>query len=425
MIVGFPNLDASRPATMPTTPGCHPCFPSTMAGKLARAGSSSIASASAVHGPLDLLAARAEVLDLGGDPARVDVARRQKEGERMVRLCDPSGRVDARGEPEGHVLARGRADRAARDLDESARARAGPASQEAKAGAHEGSVVTVERGHVADGADGDEIEPLAHIEGDAELGTNARRNREREPDRGKPLVGEPTLGSMRVEERKRGKRGVRHAVMVDDHGVEPGGADRLEALVIARPAVARDEQRGAGVEYARERRRRQPVAPVEAVREQRSDGGAERPEHVGDQRGGGDSVGVVVPEDADGLLGAHGPRDPGDRFAPILHRVGRREVREAGVEKPRRLVGLEHAARDEHGGGRSRDPQGPGELDRVLACGRGELQHRAQEDPRPRAVSMAAPVGRRRQGPICSILPATTSAVHCASVGWFGPASGS
>ena len=166
-----------------------------MAGRLASAGSSSIGEGLGDDAPLDLLAARAEVLDLRREPAGFDVARRQQERERVVGLRDPAGGVDARGEPEGDVFARGRAGRAARDLRQGARAGPGAPRQEREPGADERAVVAVERRHVADGADGDEVEPASHVERDAELArARPRRPRAPGPRTPRPLYGKPHSG---------------------------------------------------------------------------------------------------------------------------------------------------------------------------------------------------------------------------------------
>ena len=90
MIVGFPKRDARRPATMPTTPGCHPCRPRTIAGQARERGVLEHHERLGGHGALDLLAARAEVLDLRGDAARLDVARGQEQREREVGLREPA-----------------------------------------------------------------------------------------------------------------------------------------------------------------------------------------------------------------------------------------------------------------------------------------------------------------------------------------------
>ena len=121
---------------------------------------------------------------------------------------------------------------APRDLGERARAGARPLREEREARANEGAVVAVERRDVADRADGDEVEPAAHVERDAELGAHAGADREREADRGEALVGEAALGPVRVEERERGQRLVRDAVVVDD--------DRVDARAAARLRGARD-----------------------------------------------------------------------------------------------------------------------------------------------------------------------------------------
>ena len=394
MMVGFPNREASRPATIPTTPGCHPWRPSTIAGSAGQRGILEHDERLGGHGALDLLAARAQELDLRGDPARLDVARRQEQREREVRLLEPTGRVDARRETEGHVLPRRGAGAAARDLGEGARSGAGPLREEREARPHEGAVVAVERRDVRDRADRDEIEPPAQVEGDPELGPHPGADRQREPDRREPLVGKPALGSMRIEERERRQRLVRHAVVVDDDGVEPGAAGIFEAFVIARSAVAGDEEGRACGEDARQSRRRQAVAAVESVGEDGDNLGAERPQHVRHERSGGHAVRVVVPEDADALLRPRRPREAAHRLVAVLHRVGGREVREAWVEEPRRLRPVDHPPGDQDGCGRARHPESAREVDHVVARWPWKRQHRAPRDPRRDAASSRRDSGR-------------------------------
>ena len=99
-----------------------------------------------------------------------------------------------------------------------------PRAEQGEAGADERAVVAVEGRDVADRADGDEVEPAPHVEGDAELGADARRHRQRQADGRQALVREAALGAVRVEERQRRERRVGDAVVVDDDGVDARGA---------------------------------------------------------------------------------------------------------------------------------------------------------------------------------------------------------
>ena len=226
-----------------------------MPGSAASAGSSSIASASASDAALDLLAPRAERLDLGGDAARLVVARREQQREREVGLVEAAGRVDARREAEGDVLARGRRRRAAGDLGE--RARAGPAAAcrgAASPARTSGAVVAVERRDVADGADGDEVEPPAQVELHPELARARPRAMESaSPTDARPLYAKPHSGrcGLRNASAGSGASGTRWWSMTTASIAR--AAHALEPLVVARAAVARDEERRARVEDARER----------------------------------------------------------------------------------------------------------------------------------------------------------------------------
>jgi hypothetical protein len=160
---------------------------------------------------------------------------------------------------------------------------------------------------------------------------------------------------VRVQERGHRQRRLGHAVVVDDHRVDPRPRRALQARVVARSAVARHEERRPCGEDARERGVREAVSAVEAIREERHHLRAEGAEHVGQERRRGHAIGVIVAEDADALPGAHGPGDAIDGLAPVPHRVRRRQVGEARIEEPRRFRGPTHPARHEHAGRRLRE----------------------------------------------------------------------
>ncbi len=126
-MVGLPKREARRPATMPTTPGCHPCLASTIARQSGqrrvlehreglgrrRARSTSLRRVQRSSTSV-------------GEAAGLGVARGEEKRQGCVGLVEAARGVDARGEAEGHVLARGRAGVAARDVRE--RPGAGPRS---------------------------------------------------------------------------------------------------------------------------------------------------------------------------------------------------------------------------------------------------------------------------------------------------------
>jgi hypothetical protein len=109
--------------------------------------------------------------------------------------------------------------------------------------ADERPVVPIERRDVGDRAEGDEVEPVAQIERDAELGATPAQSVSASPTDASPLYGIAAVGAVRVQEREDGERLVGDAVVVDDDDVDAALARKLEALVVARAAVARDEER--------------------------------------------------------------------------------------------------------------------------------------------------------------------------------------
>ena len=102
-------------------------------------------------------------------------------------------------------------------------------------------------------------------------------------------------------------------VVVGDDDVDahfPGPLHR----VAAGDAAVHGDQHAAGAEGLQrlvQRLRREAVAVVEAVGDERIHHGSVAPEHPGQQGAGGDAVGVVVPVDEDRLVGGDGPPQPG------------------------------------------------------------------------------------------------------------------
>ena len=277
--------------------------------------------------------------------------RRQEEREGEVGLPEAPGGVDARREAEGDVLAGERRADEVRDLGERARAGAVPLATSRARPARTSARLSPSSGATS------AIVPRATKSSQARRSSatpSSARTRgadaEREADRGEPLVGEAAVGAVRVQERERGERLVGDAVVVDDDDVDAAAARVLEARVVARAAVARDEERRAGGEDALERGRGEAVAPLEAIGEERDDAAAERAEHVGHERGAGDAVGVVVAEDGDRLAGADGAGEARGGLGAVLHQRGRREVRERGLEEAGGALLVGEAALHEHVG---------------------------------------------------------------------------
>jgi hypothetical protein len=140
------------------------------------------------HRPLDFLAPRAHKLNLGSNTARVDVVFGQEKRERQIGLVETTRSVDARREPKRDILTRRSGCSATGNLGERTGSGARATGKHRQARTDERSVVAIERRDVANGPDGDEIEPGAHVEGYTELGANAGANREGQSHRSEALV---------------------------------------------------------------------------------------------------------------------------------------------------------------------------------------------------------------------------------------------
>jgi hypothetical protein len=234
------------------------------------------------------------------------------------------------------------------------RSPAGLAREEPEAKPHQRAVVAIERGHVGHGAQGHKIQEGPHIQLAPEARPHGGDQREHQTHARQALVREAALGSMGVQKGQRGQRRLGHEVVVDDDHVEARVLGPLNALVIRRAHVARDEQRRPGGERAIEAGVREAVAAHESIREERTRHRAKALEGIGQEGRGGGAIDVVVTEDRHGLTDPAGPCQAIGGHLSVRHLLGRREVRELGIEPGASGHGLRQAALKEQARERAR-----------------------------------------------------------------------
>ena len=273
------------------------------------------------HRGLDLPALPVEAIELlrAVRGARLVVGEQAFDAEAHV--GEPARRVEARPGDEAEVEARRFAWCAARGAQQLHDPRlAVPGAQALQPLRHEVAVIRVERHHVGDGAERDEVGERTEI--------------------GLPLEG-PSSPEFRAQgehhvkhhadprQRLGGKRAI-HLIGVDDAGcVRQLGAGQVvvgdqrgdaEALRVrdaldARDAVVDgDQDVGLAVRGDVDQLGRQPVAQLEAVRHEIFDIGAEPAQRAHAYRARGRSVGIVVGDDQQALV-------PRDRVGEKLRRV--------------------------------------------------------------------------------------------------------
>ncbi len=166
-----------------------------------------------------------------------------------------------------------------------------------------------------------------------DLGAHRRAHREREPGAAEPLVGEAALRPVRVQEGEGRQRLGGDEVVVDDDHVHAALLRFGDAGVIARAAIAGDDQRRPRVEAARESLVAEPVSALKPIRHEAGDVTPERFEDVAGDGGAGGPVDVVVAEDRDALFALDGAAQALGRRATVRHLVGSGEAGEAGREE--------------------------------------------------------------------------------------------
>ena len=161
---GRPNRSLSRAATSPTTPGCHRGDAVTTTAPRSSRPSAAIASASAsaTDGELDGLALAVEAVELGGEPGGFGRVLAQQQPRAEIGLADPPAGIDARSQHETE-MPRLRRPGEPRHVDERGEADALAPPHRDQALGDEGAVEPLERHHVGDGAERDEIDEIEKV----------------------------------------------------------------------------------------------------------------------------------------------------------------------------------------------------------------------------------------------------------------------
>ena len=209
------------------------------------------------RGLLDLLALAVEPVELRRDAVRFHgvVAEQQARAER--RVADAAAGVDARSDEEAEVPALGRLSEAG-GIEERGEAEAPALAHDREALAHEGTVEAMERHHVGDRRERDEIEAREQVglgppRPEAAHAKLAVERHEREEDDAggaeMPEAREIVL-AVRVDDRRRCRQHLRRLVMVEDDRVEPEARRLGERLVARRAAIDGDEKLRAALRRA-------------------------------------------------------------------------------------------------------------------------------------------------------------------------------
>ena len=162
---------------------------------------------------LDGLALAVQLLERVGEPARLVLVLGEEQLERLARVPEPAGRVEARREPEadGPGVDRGRIDAGA--LHERAQTGLRRARERAQPGDGERAVLVDERDDVGDRRERDEVEMAPR-----NLGVDAeQRLAELVDDAGAAELGERVVGRARRDDRAVGQRLGRPVMVGDDH----------------------------------------------------------------------------------------------------------------------------------------------------------------------------------------------------------------
>ena len=227
---GRPKRSLSRAATSPTTPGCQPSAAVTTTAPFSSSPSAAMASASAcaTRRLLDRLALAVEPVELGGDARGLDRVVLQQQPHAEIGAADAAAGIDARAEQEAEMPGLRRAGEPRRIHQRGQPDLLAPAQRDQALG-DEGAVEAVERHHVGDGAERDQIEQRQQIglgprrgpeAALAQLAVDRDQREEHEPDGGEMAEPGEIVGAVRIDDRHRRRQFLVGLMMVDDDDVE-------------------------------------------------------------------------------------------------------------------------------------------------------------------------------------------------------------
>ena len=326
-----PRGDDPDHALVPVGAGHGVCAPGALVGRPGLDLGHGLAEDPALDGlPLTV-----QLLERCGEPAGLRLVLGEKQLERLPRVPEASGGIQAGSEPEAHRpgIDRGRIDSCA--LHERSEPGLRGAREGAQAGDGERSVLVDERDDVGDRREGDEVEMTS-----GNLGVETEQGLAQLVDDSRPAeLGERILGRASGDDGAVGQR-LAGTVVVRDDDFE-AARSRLRDLGGGRDAaVDREDEPATVLREPGQRLAADAVALVEAARQVPGDVGAELAQEEDGERGGGDPVHVVVAVNADPPARLHGGADlcAGGLHVTEQERVMRRLLT---VEEPARGGGVE------------------------------------------------------------------------------------
>ncbi len=284
----------------------------------------------------------------------------EEEFERGFGGVEAAGGVEARAEAEADFGGEDGRDHGG-DLHQGAQTFPFGVAEAGQAVANYDTVFAAQRGEVADGAHGGEVEEVAQV-GVAAAGDFLKSVAEFEDEGGGAEVG-VAAGDLGIDEGGAGGGAVFRFVVVDNDEVDTTGGEPGGFFVRGSAAIESDDEGGlAAGEDAVESVAAEPVALGFAQREKPAGVEPERGEKAMKDGERGDAIDVIVAVEHDVFAALDGQRQaPGGRFeAGRVERVG--QGGEAGVEEVFGLAGIGQIAGGEQRGEEGGDAKFAGEV---------------------------------------------------------------
>jgi hypothetical protein len=176
----------------------------------------------------------------------------------------------------------------------------------------------------------------------AQTGAQRSGEIERDATRRQALEGEGVIGPVGIEHCKGRGRARRNMVVIDDHDSDPASLGKVDGVVIAGPAVSRDDHGAAVVGKARSAGRRQTVSG-RPTGHASDDIAPKRTQTQREHGGRGHAVDVVVSKDADAFVGPQCTAQAIQCARKVRDTLGRTQMPEAGVQETRDAFGVGEA----------------------------------------------------------------------------------
>ena len=303
---------------------------------------------------LDLAALVVESLKLGRQAVRLVEVIGHEQVERQVGVAHAPCSIEAWDEREAEVCAGERLANRSRRFEQRSDARARSLVHHLDALDHERAVLAEHRHKVGHRAKRREVNEIAPKVGLAEASAKRLHELQRHARTGEHAAWARGV-DLRVGNGHALGNQVRGLVVVGDCDVDPRRLHELHLCLAGDTAVDRHEKIGPVGLHALKRRRRNTVAFLEALRDERHRVGPEFPQATGEHRRRGYAIEVEVAEHENAVALPHGVLERIDDIAEPRDQVGVEPiVLERGKqERARRLRGVDSAAdkrcRDETG----------------------------------------------------------------------------